>query len=112
MRDEERRVVRRERAARALNEAQELRDVPSLLLDKRRARVEVAGQQLRAIEELKQECRRAQLGGATGVVGQVLDEAFRRSDGVFAGGGLFCCDLLEDFAERRLPTATSFHRAG
>ena len=55
VRDEERRAVRRQRAARALNEAQELRDVSSLLFDKRGVGIEVSCEQLRAIKELEEE---------------------------------------------------------
>src|SRR5204862_6599914 len=64
--NEERRPVRRECASRALDETEELRDVPRLLLHEGRVRFEVPREKLRAIEELEQERGGAELRGARG----------------------------------------------
>src|SRR5207245_3190814 len=111
--DEERRAVRGERAPRALDESQELRDVSGLLFDERRVRVEIALQELRALEELIEERGRRQLRRAAGVVREVLTEPRRRCDGLVARGRLARGDLLEHVAQGLLAAPASFiARAG
>src|SRR5204862_238157 len=102
VRDEERRAVGRQRATGALDEAQELRDVSRLLLDERGVRVEIPREELRPFEELEEERGRSELGRARGVMPEVIDEAFRRSDRIVAGDLL---DVLDVHLVGCLPAA-------
>src|SRR2546422_8377625 len=110
MRDEERGAVRRQRAARAVDQPKELRDIPPLLLYQRRVRVEIARQELRAVEELEEQRGRGELGGTCGVVREVVAQGFRRRHRRFARAGPGGGDFLEHLAQRLLPAAAPLHR--
>ena len=63
-----------------MNEPKELRDVPALLLYERGVRVEIARQELRAVEELEEQSRCCELCRARGVVREVIAQDPRGRD--------------------------------
>src|SRR5207245_3739580 len=64
VRDEERCAIGRKRPPRALDQTQELRNVPRLLLHESGVGLEISREKLRAVEELEDERRGAELGSS------------------------------------------------
>src|SRR5207249_2337407 len=98
-------------ARRGVHQPEELGDVLPLLFRQRRVRVEIASEELRALEELVKELGGRELRGALRVRGEVLAERLRRRDRLGREARLGTCDLFEHVAQRTLAAAARLGRA-
>ena len=105
VRNEEGGPIGRQSPRGRMNEAEELGDVLSLLLSERGVRVEIPGEELRALQELIQQLGGGQLGGALGIAREVFAQRLRGRDRFVRETRVGTCDLLKHLAQRTLPPA-------